>query len=302
MTYLEQKAMNLEYVIITPARNEAALIEQTIRSVVAQTVLPNRWLIVSDGSTDETDAIVQRYLPDHPWMELLRLPAHRDRSFAAKAHVFNAGYAHVAPLAFDVIGNLDADITVPPDYFEFLMQRFKESPDLGVAGTHYIEDEFHSYRDSYINVEHVNGGCQLFRRACYEAVGGYIPIRGGGVDWAAVTMARMKGWKTRSFGERVFHHHRKIGTAETNQLMARFNYGKKDYFLGSHPLWEAFRGAFQMAKKPYVIGGVCLMAGYMWAWVSGHRRPIPDELVRFYRREQLGRLRDLIGNRFRPAR
>ena len=94
-----------------------------------------------------------------------------------------------------------------------LLGKFEAMPELGVAGTHYIEGDFHSFRDSYINVHHVNGQIQLFRRACFEDIGGYMPIKGGGIDWVAVTTARMKGWLTYSFGERVFHHHRKMGTA-----------------------------------------------------------------------------------------
>jgi biofilm PGA synthesis N-glycosyltransferase PgaC len=292
----------MDYVLITPARNEAAFIDRTLRSVVAQTVLPKRWVIVSDGSTDGTDDIVRSYQAGRDWLELVRLPEGRDRSFAAKAQAFNAGYERVRELAFDVIGCLDADISFADDYFAYLLAQFEALPDLGVAGTHYIEGDFHSYRDSYINVHHVNGGCQLFRKVCFDAIGGYLPIRGGGIDWVAVTTARMKGWKTHSFGERVFHHHRKIGTAESNELLSRFNYGKKDYFLGGHPLWELLRGVFQMAKKPYVVGGLALLSGYFWCWATRFERPIPAELVAFHRSEQMQRLKALFLNRVEIGR
>src|SRR4051812_18373737 len=111
----------LSYVLITPARNEDAFIENTIHSVLAQTVLPLRWIIVSDGSSDRTDEIVQRYAAAHEWIELLRMPERADRQFAAKAHAFNAGYARLRDLEYDIIGNLDADITFEPDYFEYLL-------------------------------------------------------------------------------------------------------------------------------------------------------------------------------------
>jgi len=286
--------MGLEYVLITPARNEAALIEATIQSVITQTVLPKRWVIVSDGSTDGTDEIVQKYLAGREWLELIHFPEQRERSFAAKVQAFNAGYERVKALSFDVIGCLDADITFVEDYFAFLLGRFEVDPKLGVAGTHYIEDGFHSYADSYISVHHVNGGAQLFRRACFEEIGGYIPIKGGGIDWVAVTTARMKGWATYSFAERVFNHHRKIGTAGSNELMSRFKYGKKDYYLGGHPLWELFRGVFQMTKKPYFVGGIFLLFGYFWCWITRVERPVSEELVTFYRKEQLERLRQLV--------
>lgn len=294
--------MTLKYVLITPARNEADYLELTIQSIVNQTVLPQKWVIVSDGSTDDTEAIVERYLPGRPWLELVRRPPRETRHFAAKVEAFNAGYARVKDLDFDVIGNIDGDISFGPDHFEFLLGKFAESPELGVAGTHYIEGDFHSFTDSYINVEHVNGQCQLFRRRCFEDIGGYVPIKGGGIDWVAVTTARMKGWKTRSYGERVFNHHRTMGTASTGVLGARFHYGKKDYFLGGHPLWQLFRGTFQMAKRPYLVGGLALMAGYSWCWASRQPRAVSRELMQFHRGEQMARLRQMVASRVKPTR
>ena len=254
--------------------------------MIAQTVLPKRWIIVSDGSTDSTDEIVLKYQPGRDWLELIRLPERKERNFAAKVNAVNIGYDRVKALAFDIIGNLDADVSFGEDYMEYLLGKFEAMPKLGVAGTHYIEGDFHSYQDSYINVHHVNGQIQLFRRACFEQIGGYVPIKGGGIDWVAVTTARMKGWTAYSFGERTFEHHRKMGTAGGSELGARFHYGKKDYFLGGHPLWQLFRSTFQLTKKPYVLGGVCLLAGYMWCWITRHERPVSPELMAFHRNEQ----------------
>lgn len=289
--------MPYEYVLITPARNEAAFIEKTIQSVIAQTVLPKRWVIVSDGSTDGTDQIVGKYRLGREWLELVRLPERQERNFAAKVDAFNAGYERVKHLSFEVIGNLDADVSFGEDYLAYLLSKFEEMLALGVAGTHYIEGDFHSYRDSYINVHHVNGQCQLFRRACFEDIGGYVPIKGGGIDWVAVTTARMKGWMTYSFAERTFYHHRKMGTAGSSELRARFQYGKKDYFLGGHPLWQVFRSTFQVAKRPYVLGGLCLFLGYVWCWVTRHERPVSPELMQFHRREQIERLKHSLSDR-----
>jgi hypothetical protein len=292
----------LEYVLITPAHNEAAFIEKVVQSVIAQTVLPKRWVIVSDGSSDETEAIVEKYLPGRDWLELVKLPPRNERHFAAKVMAFNAGYERVKDLGFDVIGNLDADVTFDPDYMEYLISKFQTMPKLGVAGTHYVENDFHSFRDSYINLHHVNGQCQMFRRECFEDIGGYVPIKSGGIDWVAVTTARMKGWTTMSFGDHVFEHHRKMGTASTGVLGARFHYGKKDYLLGGHPLWQLFRGTFQMAHKPYVLGGLYLILGYMWCWIRRVERPVSPELMRFHRGEQLARLRKLFSGRSTPRR
>ena len=225
---------------------------------------------------------------------VIRLPKRTERNFAAKVNAFNAAYDRVKALAFDVIGNLDADVLVRGRLYGYLLGKFETTPELGVAGTHYIEGDFHSYRDSYINVHHVNGQIQLFRRACFEEIGGYVPIKGGGIDWVVVTTARMKGWTTYSFSDRTFYHHRKMGTAGSSEIRARFHYGKKDYFLGGHPVWQLFRSAFQMTQKPYIVGGLGLMAGYAWCWLTRHDRPVSAELMAFHRDEQIRRLKELL--------
>jgi biofilm PGA synthesis N-glycosyltransferase PgaC len=288
----------MKFVLVTAARNEAAYIELTIRSVIEQTVLPEKWVIVSDGSTDQTEDIVKKYLPDHPWMELLVRPSRTDRSFSGKAHAFNEGCKLMAGIEYYVIGNLDADVTFDRDYFEYLIKEFEEDEKLGVAGTHYVEGTFHSFEDSYINEEHVNGAVQMFRKACFEQIGGYVTTSMGGIDWIAVTSARMHGWRTRSFPDRVFNHLRKIGTEESTILRSGFNSGRKDYYLGGHPLWLVFRSAYSMTRKPYLAGGMCLLAGYIWAWVSCVDKPISRDLQRFHRAEQMVRLKGLFLNRF----
>jgi glycosyltransferase involved in cell wall biosynthesis len=279
------------YVLITPARNEEKYIETTIRSVVAQTLPPKKWVVVSDGSTDGTDSIVARYAARFPWMELVRMPAAEGRSFAAKVRCFNAGYARVRDVEYDIIGNLDADLSFGEDYFEFLMGRFASAPELGVAGTPFIEgDDSYDYR--FTNIEHVSGACQLFRRRCFEDIGGYAPIPGGGIDWVAVTTARMKGWQTRTFTERACVHLKGIGTGNGSQMGAWFRYGQKDYSLGNHPLWQVSRSLYQMTKKPYGVKGVLMLSGYIWSALNRTRRPISDELLGFHRGEQLRRLKE----------
>src|SRR5260370_6390957 len=121
------------YVLVTPARNEGGFIEQTIRSVVSQTALPLKWIIVSDGSTDGTDEIVSKYAKDYPWIELVRMPERRERHFAGKVYAFNAGYARVKELEYDAIGSLDADISFDEDYFSFLLSKLAEDRALGLV-------------------------------------------------------------------------------------------------------------------------------------------------------------------------
>ena len=283
----------MNYLLITPARNEAAFIEKTLASMAAQTLFPERWVIVDDGSTDRTAEIVKGYAKQFRWIELIQRPQRQDRSFAGKVHAFNAGLERVRSLAFEVIGNLDADVSFEPDYLEFLTQRLSEDPTLGVAGTPFTEDgDYDTTKDSFEGENHVAGGCQLFRRECFLEVGGYVPNRGGGVDWIAVTTARMKGWKTRSFPEKRFHHYRTLGTAGRSSVAASFSYGEKDYYLGGSPVWELFRVIYRMTKQP--IDGLALLSGYCWAAIRRMERPVSRELMRFHRREQLKKLRAIF--------
>jgi hypothetical protein len=134
----------------------------------------------------------------------------------------------------------------------------------------------------------------MFRRLCLEELGGYAEIKGGGIDWVAVTTARMNGWQTRTFLEKTCFHHRKMGTASRNPLMARFQHGQEDYYVGQHPLWQLLRGAFQMKSQPIVLGGLFLMLGYFWAMARGVRRPVSPELISFRRAEQMARLRKML--------
>jgi glycosyltransferase involved in cell wall biosynthesis len=282
------------YALVTPARNEQSFIAGTIRSVLAQTILPQRWIIVSDGSTDRTDEIVQQFASKHSWLELLRMPERRDRHFAAKARCFNAGYALLRGEDYDYIGSLDADITFEPDYFSFLLQKFVALPNLGVAGTPFVEVHDrranHSYAHGLANLQHVSGACQLFRRDCFEAVGGYFPIKGGAIDWVAVTTARMKGWQTQTFTEKVCRHHRMLGTGNHHPLIVPFHYGRKAYYVGGHPLWALLRGFFEMRNRPMVVGGLLFQIGYFSSMITRVPRVVSPELMAFHRSEQMARL------------
>ncbi len=292
---MDQQGAHIPYVLISPARNEEKNIEKTIQSMINQTHLPLKWVIVNDGSTDSTASIVRRYLPKYGWIEMIEMPMRRDRSFAAKVNGFNGGYEKVKHLDYEIIGNLDADLSFEKDYLEFLMRKFAEDLSLGVAGTIFKEEGgYSSDTDSFEGQTHVAGGCQLFRRKCFEQVGGYIPNRAGGIDWIAVTTARMQGWKTRSYREKWFFHHRSLGTAERSVLASGFSYGEKDYYLGGHPVWELFRVFYKMTKQPYVIGGAALGLGYLWALLCRTPRPVSDDLMKFHRREQMVKLRTIV--------
>jgi glycosyltransferase involved in cell wall biosynthesis len=280
----------LQYLLITPAKNEAEFIEQTIKSVVRQTVRPIRWLIVSDGSRDGTDEIVNRYAAKYDWIESFRMPERDTRDFGGKAVCFNTGYARLKHLRHDVVGSLDADITFGPDYFEFLLSKFAEDPQLGVAGTPFAEDGV-TYDYRFSSTDHVSGACQVFRRECFEVVGGYVPTKGGGIDVIAVLTARLRGWRTRTFTEKISHHHRPMGSANhRRKVITSFGFGQKSYRLGYHPVWQLFRTFYQMTRKPYVIGACADTLGYFWAMLCRVERPISTELIQFQQRDQMKRL------------
>lgn len=289
-----------DYVVITPARNEARSIEMTIQSVIAQSVLPLKWVIVSDGSTDGTDDIVNRYAADHDWIELLRISERKERHFAGKVFAFNAGWERLRGLNYKFICSLDGDITFEPGYFAFLLDKMTTDPALGLAGTPFRELSGESYDYRFVSIDHVSGACQLFRRECFETIGGYTPVKGGGIDHIAVISARMKGWKTRTFTEKYCLHHREIGTAQVGPVTAKFKLGRKDYAIGNHPLWELFRSAYQMTRRPILLGGLALGAGYFWASLGGNERPVSKEFVTFHRGEQMVRLRRLFGRASMP--
>ena len=178
------------------------------------------------------------------------------------------------------------------DYFEFLLKKFIQISSLGVAGTRYIENDslaIYSYKD-------VAGQCQLFKRECFEEIGGYFPSEYGCIDNIAVLTARMKGWKTITFGEKTFVHHRAMTSAGSNKWLAKFKHGRQDYLLGNHPLWESFRIIFQLTRKPYLIGGMFILAGFAWSSLSGMKRTISKEIINYNRKEQIQRLKIILQN------
>jgi biofilm PGA synthesis N-glycosyltransferase PgaC len=291
------------YVIVTPARNEAGYIELTIKSVIAQTVRPLKWVIISDGSTDGMDEIVSRYANEHPWIELVRMPERSERHFAGKVYAFNAGYAQVAGWPFDVIVSLDADISFEEDYFSFLLQKLSDDRRLGLVAGRLVDaqsnQDYYDYETT--GSEHVSGACQVFRRECFEAIGGYRPMKAGGIDLVAVLSARAKGWRTRTFAETCCRHHRPMNGIQMKGFRERLHRGHMDYLLGNHPTWEIFRSVYQMKNRPYVIGGLLILLGYLWDWGRYRERTIPEELMEFRRRDQMQRLRSVFQRALRGS-
>jgi len=162
----------LPYVLITPARNEEAFIERTILSMIRQTVLPAKWVIVDDGSTDSTASIVKQYLGSYDWIEMVQMPQRRDRNFAAKVAAFNAGVKLVKGAGYSFIGNLDADISLPPNYYEDIISEFERDPGLGIAGGIVCSKNRYGFTTDDTAPDSVAGAVQLFRKECFDQVGG----------------------------------------------------------------------------------------------------------------------------------
>jgi len=278
------------YVLVCAARNEAEFIQGVIASVVAQNVRPLKFIVVSDGSTDGTEDIVALHYAVHDWIELVRLPQRAERHFGGKALAIKAGLGCVQHLPYEALACVDADVSFDADYFSFLLEKLSSDPSLGVVGTPFVQESGKTYDYRFANIEHVSGSCQMFRRACFESIGGYLPIKTGGIDCIAVITARMKGWKTRTFLERTYLHRRLMSTAECGPLKAKAKLGAKDFTLGNHPLWQLFRCVYQMSQRPRVWGGLALAAGYLGAMPRRAPRSVPPEFIAFHRKEQMNRL------------
>lgn len=287
----------LPYTLITAAFNEQDFIEETIHSVLEQTLRPRVWLIISDGSTDATDEIVQRYSGKYPFIRLLRREKDQNRGFASKVYALRSGIEHLGNIETEFIAHLDADISLDPTYFKEVLKRFQRDPDLGIGGGWYAEAVNGTFGVVPGNSpESVPGCIQVFRRKCFEDIGGgLLPIEYGGEDWYAEVMARKAGWRVQSFPELVVRHLRESGTA-TNQLRYCYHKGIADCCLGSHPAFELVKVARRTFWRPRILGAAARLIGYFVAYLS-RRRMVSDEFVKFLRKEQLRRL-GLMGRLF----
>jgi biofilm PGA synthesis N-glycosyltransferase PgaC len=284
-----------DYVLVTPARNEDAVIGDTIRSVVAQTVLPRKWIIVSDGSTDRTDEIVLEIAREYKFIMLLRRSeGGAARGFDSKVRAFREGCEQLHNLNYDFIGNLDADVTFAPNYFESVFQQFRANPRLGVAGGIVHELVGDNFIPQRISLNSVAGAVQTFRRECYERIGGYVPLRYGGIDSAAEIMARMHGWKVQTFPQFEVRHHRRVASGSGGLLKREWRHGLRHYSLGYHPLFELLRNAYKLPERPYVVGAGLMTLGYLWAFATGRARELPEETVRYLQAEQRERLISMV--------
>lgn len=278
------------YVLVTAAYNEEAFIENTIKAVISQTLLPKRWVIVSDTSVDDTDKIVKEYAERYNFIELIRTEKNHARNFASKVYALNAGLERLKGDDYEFIGNLDADISFEEPYFSRLIGEFDRDSGLGLAGGFIYEKNNGRFTTRTNNsVRSVAGAVQMFRRECFESVGGILALKYGGEDWCAEVMARMKGWRVRAFPElRVFHH--KPTGAGAGVLRYWFHQGFMDYSLGSHPIFVIIKCLRRLRTKPYFKGALARLAGFVCANYRREKRSVSTEFVDYLRKEQKARL------------
>jgi glycosyltransferase involved in cell wall biosynthesis/GT2 family glycosyltransferase len=278
------------YVLVTAARDEAEHIERTIRSVIAQTVLPERWIIVSDGSKDRTDEIVTSYARQHDFIKLVRLENTRQRDFASKVYAQQEGIRHINGIAYDFFGFLDADVSFEPDAMQCVLTRFEANPHLGIAGgTVYERGNGQFRRISGHRSRSVGGVFQIFRRACLEQVN-LVPLRYGGEDTIVECRAAMNGWLVESSSQPAIYHYKDPRTLR-QKLKTSYIYGQRDYACRSHPVYVMAKCLRRLLEKPYILSSAARLAGYIRAFLSRYPREVPDDIADYIRKEQLQRLR-----------
>jgi len=284
-----------EYVLVTPAKNEAAYIQKVIDSVVSQTVLPTKWIIVSDGSTDETDEIVGHASESYSFIQLLRLSERERRSFGSKAFAFEQGFRKIERIPFWYIGNLDADVSFEPVYYARMILEMDRNPCLGVASGVIWDKARSNFKRTISSLNHAVGAVQFWRRECFEIIGGYKPVTVGGLDSLAELTARMQGWETKSFSDLPVYHHKPLDVVNgRNATRIAYRSGLTEYYIGTSPLFALAKAIRRCGERPLILGSLVRLFAYGRLWLAGVKRDASDELVNFLKKEQLGLLKQAI--------
>jgi len=283
--------VNNSYIVLTSAYNEENYLGAIIESMSKQVVLPLRWLILDDGSNDRTAVLAQDAAARNPFISVCSLPPRNVRTFQGKAEALRLGYETLHHLPFGYVGILDADVTLPPDYYEGLLKKFEADARLGLAGGVLHEESSKGFKLLKSNARwSVSGPIQMFRRSCWEEIGGYLPLARGGIDAVAEIMVRMRGWQVHAFTDLPAFHHRPIGTATGTLFGKNFRAGIKEYAYGMHPLFEVLKALHRATEPPFLISSFLRLAGFGWAWLRREPQPLPRGVMDFFRREQLERL------------
>jgi biofilm PGA synthesis N-glycosyltransferase PgaC len=281
------------YVIVTPAYNEEACIEKTIESVLVQPIRPLLWVIVDDGSTDKTPDIINNYVAEHSWIRYVRRVKDPSQSYySSNVYAIYEGIKHVRDLKNDFLAILDADISLPSGYYQQILSRMQADEKLGIASGVYQDNVNGTMRKMLNDRRSTPKAIMVFRKTCFEEIGGFIPMKHGGEDTVACFMARMNGWKSWSFPDIVATHNKPVGTGHAKKLyQIRFRQGIGEYYLGTHwffMLVKSVRRCF--IDIPFMLGGLARLTGYIYAYFMNEKRQLSDELIQFIRKEQIARI------------
>ena len=293
---------DLKYILITPAKNEDKYIERTINAVIVQTILPQKWIIVSDGSTDDTDAIVEKYARQHSFISLVKKAPNIRRVFSSKVEAIRLGFKHIKNIEYDYYGNLDADVSFAENYYQSIMERFNADYKLGIAGGVIYDLHKNGFIRQKASLTSVGGPIQLFRKKCYQDIGGYQALEIGNVDGVAEVTARMKGWKVQSFEDIKVQHYRVTGSEGRNVFSARLREGRLEYLVGYHPLFHFARGIQRMSERPYIVGSLLRSLSYFWTSLKAPQRPFSDNYISYLRKEEMTKLKETFGSAFKSQK
>jgi poly-beta-1,6-N-acetyl-D-glucosamine synthase len=284
----------VRYVLISAAKNEELFIEKTIQSVLNQTIKPEKWVIVSDGSTDRTNNIVEQYSNKNKFIDFIALPPNKERNFGSKVNALNIALKKLEGMEFDFIGNLDADVTLDISYYEEVFRTFQSNPKLGIAGGIILDCVGDKKLPQNISLNTVAGAIQVFRKECFEYIGQYIPFQYGGEDAYMEIKAKMMGWDVHTLAGLKVLHHRPTGTGMGSLSKANLRSGKMFYTLGYSPIFLLVRCFYRIFDKPVLIGSILNLLGYYSAFIKKEKCPAGDSFVDFVRAEQKVRLRTLL--------
>jgi len=288
---IDNSSTSSGYVVISPVRDEARFIEKALESMARQTVKPVEWIVVNDGSTDGTETIVGQYAQKYPWIQLVN---REDRGARQRGKgvvdAFYAGYKMISE-NIEFVVKLDGDVSFGSAYFQTLLEKFAADPHLGIAGGGVYECPDGKAWVLYTTKDHVRGATKMYRRACFEAIGGLVPAMGwDGIDeWKALSL----GWKVSSFLEFPMYHYRFTGAA-TGFLKSCIEQGNGAYRIGYHPLYMVARGIRRVTDRPYLLGGMAMIAAYFYAWLRGDEILADASVVHFVRRTQMSKLASLL--------
>ena len=275
------------YVLISPGRNEAAYIRQTLETVIAQSIRPAKWVIVDDGSTDETPRILAEYARQYPWIEIV---TRKDRGHRAVGsgviEAFYAGYEAINPDEFDFLCKLDLDLRLPPRYFEILLQRMKENPRIATcSGKAYVEQGGRLVRERHGD-ETSLGMTKFYRVSCFKAINGFVhEVMWDGID---CHRCRMHGWIACSWDEPElrFVHLRPMGSSQQSIYTGRMRHGYGQYFMGTGFLYMASSAISRLNEWPYVLGSLAMLWGWLKSALRDESRYEDPEFRKFLRTYQ----------------